>query len=137
MLTSDYPSYTQHGGYSLSEDMYEDEKRTNGREIPIHMRPAARKHAFEKRAKEAAKQERNRSASSSPDASSRRPTISPKALSKTTLSMQRASVAFHDHAFLTERFELPKLGERPLGDCIWMAWKLGNNPADQRPVTAA
>jgi hypothetical protein len=122
MLCSDYPSRTQHSGYSLAEDMYEDEKRTTGRVYPIHMRPSARKIALEK-------EERARSASASPQKRSSKQLLkgdSPKALSKTTLGFQRASVAFNDHAYMSERFELPKLGDRPLGDCIWMAWKLGN-----------
>jgi hypothetical protein len=120
MLCSDYPSRTQHSGYSLAEDMYEDEKRTTGREIPIHLRPSARKIALEK-------EERARSASASPQKRLSKSLSSPskQGLSKTSLGLQRASVAFQDHAYLNERFEAPKLGERPLGDCIWMAWKLG------------
>jgi len=31
-----------------------------------------------------------------------------------------------EHAVLDRNMEGAKLGDRPLGDCIWMAWKLGN-----------
>jgi hypothetical protein len=127
MLCSDYPSRTQHSGYSLTEDMYEDEKRTTGREIPIHLRPSARNASLQKleRARSSSASPTKRLASKSPQKSS----DASKAASKTTLVLQRASVAFNDHAYLSERFELPKLGDRPLGDCIWMAWKLGHTAA--------
>jgi hypothetical protein len=114
MLTSDYPSRPQHTGYSMAEDLYDDEKRGSGRDIPNHKRPSQR------RAEDRANNERARSATTSPQ---RRPK---KGKDGITLGIMRSSLVFNDMAYLTNRIETPKLGDRPLGDCIWMAWKLGS-----------
>lgn len=143
MLTSDYPLRPQHSGYSLAEDMYEDEKRTSGREIPIHLRPSLRKHALGEKGLDRPPLPgllpRARSASGSPKKSLSKqasveairqresPTASKQELSRTkTLEMARVGTALTEHAVLDRNMEGAKLGDRPLGDCIWMAWKLGN-----------
>jgi hypothetical protein len=99
----------------MAEDLYDDEKRYSGRDIPNHKRPSQRK------AEDRVNNERARSSTSSPQ---RR---SPKKQGKDgiTLGIMRSSLVFNDMAYLSNRIETPKLGDRPLGDCIWMAWKLG------------